>query len=306
MVKKLKTVEMSKNHIWIGTFQSEKEFAAYIDQAAYHQAWYKYNHEPLQYGEEDVEPSAELRCTFCKEIGMETYDEDFLHIHFEPSGNFEALLSRLPANLKKTLAACKEKNITDGNAFICYSANEMTSEEHPEKSIGMVYLGAFVEATPKPLGIDENTRLGLEDNVWAGLISETKETFMKYFHQEEKKKPFTCAFCSDINIPCYLPENIQIFYADKPDRAKTIIEKAISNQKLATTVVSEIENEFPKNTKFNAVVHLVQHNAKNEKEEPKVRIYPKVLVGKYPTPKKYVEEKDSYNGLTFIGQFAWK
>ena len=307
---------MNKNHIWIGTFQSAKEFEQYMDQSAYLQAWEKYNNEPLQEGEEDIEPSDELRCTFCKEIGMESYDEDFLQIHFEPSENFDALLSRLPAKLKKVLSACNEKGVTGGNALICYSTKEVSSDEYPEKSRGMVYIGAFAEAIPTPLVEDEDTRLGLEDCIWVGLISESKKTWMKYFDQKEylsllanEKKPkerFSCAFCCDINTPCYLPENIQIFYADKPDRIQTIIEQAIPNQRLANLVIDDVGKRFSRNAKINAVVHLVEHTTRSEKEEPKVKIYPKELMGQYPTPKKYVEEKESYNGLIFIGKFAWE
>jgi len=304
---------MSKNHIWIGNFSTEKEFEKYIDQSVYFQAWNKYNNEPLQDSEED-KPSNELRCLFCKEIGMDWYDEDFLQIHFEPSGNFNALLSRIPANLKNVLSVCREKNIANGNAFICYSAKEVSKNEYPENSRGIVYLGAFPEATPIPLVEDEDSRLGLTDCVWIGLISDNKETFMGYFDQKEylsflsnKKKPkenFSCDFCRDINIPYYLPENLQIFYAEKSDKAQAIIEKSITNQKLLESVLWSVK-DFSDSSKFNVLVHLVQHETKKEKEEPKVRIYPKSLMGKYPLPKKFVEEKENYNGLKYLGKYAW-
>lgn len=306
---------MSKNHIWIGTFSSEKEFEKYIDQTAYFQAWNKYNNEPLDEGEENIEPSDELRCPFCKEIGMSAYDEDFLICHFEQSGDFNALLSRIPANLKRFLAACEEKGVRNGNTFFCYVAEEISKEEHPEKSKGMIYIGEFPESKPTPLVEDEASRLGLEDVVWVGNIFETREAFMQHFDQSEymlqlsnkkkTKEPFSCDFCKNINIPYCLPENIQIYFADKPESAKSILTKAISNKKLLESVLSDIEDKFPADTKLNVVVHIVEHASKKEKEEPKVKIYPKELLGQYKTPKGYVEEKDSYNGLTYIGKFSW-
>lgn len=116
---------MNKNHIWIGTFPTESAFENYLDQSAFYQAWNKYNNEPLEDGEEDAEPGEEVSCKFCREIGTDSYDEDFIYIHYEESRNFEALLSHIPANTKKIVETCNQKDITNANAFVCYSSKEL-------------------------------------------------------------------------------------------------------------------------------------------------------------------------------------
>lgn len=68
---------MKNLHIWVGGFKSVKEFEKFIDQKKYLEAWAVYDNEPPTGDEQqDAEPSAELRCNFCKEINIDTYDED--------------------------------------------------------------------------------------------------------------------------------------------------------------------------------------------------------------------------------------
>jgi hypothetical protein len=66
-------------HIWLGTFGSREEFDKYLDQERYLKAWAVYDHEPPIGNEaEDAEPGPELRCDFCKELGLDTYNEDLI------------------------------------------------------------------------------------------------------------------------------------------------------------------------------------------------------------------------------------
>lgn len=58
---------MSKIMIWVGQFDSEADFEKYMDQSAFRQWWKDYD-----------EDNKELRCQFCKELGVMSYDEDFL------------------------------------------------------------------------------------------------------------------------------------------------------------------------------------------------------------------------------------
>jgi Immunity protein 22 len=70
---------MSKLHIWLGNFASDKDLERYLDQKKYLEAWAVYDNEPPTGNEEeDAEPSPELRCDFCKEVDLDTYDEDFM------------------------------------------------------------------------------------------------------------------------------------------------------------------------------------------------------------------------------------
>ena len=60
---------MSKIMIWVGQFDSEADVEKYMDQSAFRQWWKDYD-----------EDNKELRCQFCKELGVMNYDEDFLII----------------------------------------------------------------------------------------------------------------------------------------------------------------------------------------------------------------------------------
>ena len=57
--------------IWIGQFDSEVDFTQYLDQSKFLQWWKKYDEDNL-----------ELSCQFCKELGISSYDEDFLIIKY--------------------------------------------------------------------------------------------------------------------------------------------------------------------------------------------------------------------------------
>jgi hypothetical protein len=53
---------MSKIMIWVGQFDSEADFEKYMDQSAFRQWWKDYD-----------EDNKELRCQFCKELGVMSY-----------------------------------------------------------------------------------------------------------------------------------------------------------------------------------------------------------------------------------------
>ena len=80
---------MSKIMIWVGQFDSEADFEKYMDQSAFRQWWKDYD-----------EDNKELRCQFCKELGVMSYDEDFLIMKFTSDG-LAGLLNLIPADTQK-------------------------------------------------------------------------------------------------------------------------------------------------------------------------------------------------------------
>ena len=306
---------MNKNHIWIGHFLSEEDFENYFDQTSYYEAWNKYNNEPSKEGEEDIEPDNKVSCKFCQEIGIDYYDEDFVFTHYELSEKIEALISRIPADTSKILAICNQKQIVNANAFFCYSSEELEENALPENSKKLVYLGEFTEEKPTALIEDENTRLGLTDLIWIGNIKESKDEFMKYFDQSEymdllsqNKKPkvkHSCEFCEDTGIAYYLSQNCHLYFSDLPKSVSEILRESISHVKLRERIEFDLEGTFSPNAKFNVLVHFTEHETVKAKEEPKFKIYPKELLERYSLPKGFIEEKDNYNGLKYIGAFDW-
>lgn len=81
--------EMSKIMIWVGQFDSEADFEKYMDQSAFRQWWKDYD-----------EDNKELRCQFCKELGVMSYDEDFLIMKFTSDG-LAGLLNLIPADTQR-------------------------------------------------------------------------------------------------------------------------------------------------------------------------------------------------------------
>ena len=88
---------MSKIIIWVGQFNSEADFEKYMDQSAFHRWWKEYD-----------EDNKELRCQFCKELGVMSYDEDFLIMKFASDGLAE-LLNLIPANTQKIRQSIADK-----------------------------------------------------------------------------------------------------------------------------------------------------------------------------------------------------
>ena len=103
---------MSKIMIWVGQFDSEADFEKYMDQSAFRQWWKEYD-----------EDNKELRCQFCKELGVMDYDEDSLIMKYSSEG-LENLLNVIPADTDKIKEILRAKKITVANAAIMYNSRK--------------------------------------------------------------------------------------------------------------------------------------------------------------------------------------
>ena len=79
-----------RDRIWVGQFDSDADFEKYMDQSAFRQWWKDYD-----------EDNKELRCQFCKALGVMNYDEDFLIMQFTSDG-LAGLLNLIPAAVSYT------------------------------------------------------------------------------------------------------------------------------------------------------------------------------------------------------------
>lgn len=285
------------NHVWIGNFSTEKEFERYIDQSAYLQAWDKYNNEPLQDGEEDIEPSDELRCSFCKEIGLDWYDEDFIVIQFnEKSQDIKQLISIIPADTDKLLKACKHSQLEKGNALIYYF-NEDLKKSNASKCKSMTYLGFFEETTPTVVGGE--SLQGLNNHLWAGVTQKTKEEFMEYFNQDIPQ----CQFCKDVGIKNYNPDKLYVYYG-KMDLVETIVENIVPDKELYHIMLKELGEQNLK--EINALFCYIDNGFRDTKKDQTFLIYKKEFAQyKIKKTKHFIDEKDDYNDLKYIGNFSW-
>ena len=278
---------MSKLYIWIGKFDSAEAFERYMDQQPYYQV--------LHDGEDD---KAEL-CPFCQEIG-ESYDEDFLVMIYEdskdvspkPSGNYVwlKLLSQVPAKYKAFQKALQEKGVTDGNALIYHDAAELPLAV-PENAKSVTFIGSFEEDEPTPLITDEATRFGFLDITWTGKTALPQDEFMTYFTDGR--------FCQDTGIKSYKPECLSVYFGDTLSGLLAQVE----NETLRKRLSGYFEHKDPGDV--TVLVHYAQDDSLGAAKEPKIKIYPLSLMDRYPVPKGYTAEIESYNGLKFFASFGW-
>jgi len=271
---KNKKKKMSKIMIWVGQFDSEADFEKYMDQSAFRQWWKDYD-----------EDNKELRCQFCKELGVMSYDEDFLIMKFTSDG-LAGLLNLIPADTQKISLSMADKNITMANAVICYNCREGIS---PKKA-------------------------GLEYMIWIGTTAKSREEFMEYFNQDEymkeirdyeegrtKKRPnpeHRCQFCKDVNIKYYYPEFLTVEIKDEPENPFNLVRMMIDNKLVLDWYIeSDIDEYHIKPS--NCIVCYIPNGFKDNKRNQKIFIKKKNY-DSYETPKKFVDELDSYNGIQYL------
>ncbi|MBS6470363.1 immunity 22 family protein [Bacteroides sp. ET336] len=297
---------MEKNIlIWIGQFDSEVNFAQYLDQSEFQQWWKKYDEDNL-----------ELSCQFCKELGISSYDEDFLIIKYCPHG-FDELLKLIPASTEDLEKKCKAKKINQANSVICYNAGEDISFQQADNAKSMYFLGTF------QFEISEvNSKYsfaGLQHMTWAGITNKSKEEFMQYFNQDKyleelnlfnegkiTKRPdpnIRCQFCKDINIDFYHPEFLNVKIEEKIVDATELVQLVVNDEQLNDVIDFVLKKKNV--TKVNCVFSYIPNGFRDKKKDKKALIFNKEFIGRRNKPKNYVDELDEYNGLTYLGAFMW-
>lgn len=225
---------MSKMLIWIGHFQSEEDFNKYMDQSAFRQWW-----------ADNDEDNLELSCPFCKELGIASYDEDFLIMKYTSNGLSE-LLNLIPANTGKIKQAICDNNIEIANAAIIYNSGGGISSKRAENAKSVSYLGSFpFELNPEGL---KTSTAGLRYMIWVGTTNKSKEEFLEYFNQDEylkemrdyesghsKKRPnpeLRCQFCKDLDIKFYYPDFLRISIEECAISSVELIQKIIQDNNI--------------------------------------------------------------------------
>ena len=125
---------MKTYYVWIGTFE-ESDFEEYWDNEPYEnemELWRK--------GQRD-KPSEDLKCGFCREMGLEELDKKDFWFSVRPSlCNARELAKDYIADLNEFERKCKEKGILEGNVIWGVSVEDFPDLE-PEACGSMAYLG---------------------------------------------------------------------------------------------------------------------------------------------------------------------
>lgn len=301
---------MSKIMIWVGQFDSEADFKKYMDQSAFRQWWKDYD-----------EDNKELRCQFCKELGVMDYDEDFLIMKYAFPGLTE-LLNLIPAATQKISQSMADKGVKQANAVICYNCREGISPKKAENTTSMTYLGSF-EFELSPEGVPGSTA-GLKYMVWIGMTDKNQEEFMEYFNQDEylkeleayesgqtKKCPnpeHRCQFCKDIGIKFYYPEflRIKIDKTSSMDSIQLIQSVIMDHNVLDCWVERSLDRNNLNNVANNCAFCYIPNGFRDKKKNQKVFILKESMKGHIIPPKKYVEDLGNYNGLRYLATIIWE
>ena len=125
---------MKTYYVWIGTFE-ERDFEEYWDNEPYE------NEMELWRKGQRAKPSEDLKCGFCKEMGLEKLDKkDFWFSIRVSLCNARELAKDYIADLDEFERKCKEKGILEGNVIWGVSVEDFPDLE-PEACGSMAYVG---------------------------------------------------------------------------------------------------------------------------------------------------------------------
>ena len=297
---------MSKILVWIGNFESESDFNKYMDQSAFYKWWKEYD-----------EDNKELRCQFCKELNIMSYDEDFLIMKYSPNG-IKELLNVVPVDTDKIRKALKDQNITEANTAIMYNSREGISSQKATNATSVSFLGTFTFDL-NPTGTLASTA-GLKYITWIGHTDKSESEFMEYFNQDlylkemedyesgqTKKRPnpeHRCQFCKDIGIKFYYPEFLRI----KKNNALSSVQllQSVINDDKIDFIERVLIRENLNNQSNNCAFCYIPNGFRNKNKDQKIFILTESMKGHIIPPKRYVEDLGSYNGLRYLATFMWE
>ena len=125
---------MKTYYVWIGTFE-ECDFEAYWDNEPYE------NEMELWRKGQKAKPSEDLKCVFCREMGLEELDKkDFWFSVRTSLCDVRELAKDYIADLDEFERKCKEKGILEGNVIWGVSVEDFPDLE-PEACGSMAYVG---------------------------------------------------------------------------------------------------------------------------------------------------------------------
>ncbi len=298
---------MSKIMIWVGQFDSEADFEKYMDQSAFRKWWKEYD-----------EDNKEMRCQFCKELGVMDYDEDFLIMKYASSG-LSKLVNLIPSDTQRINQSMADKGVKQANAVICYNCCAGISPKKAENATSMTYLGSF-EFELSPKGVAGSTAR-LRYMVWIGTTDKSRDEFMEYFNQDEylkeleayeseqtKKRPnpeHRCQFCKDVGIKYYYPEFLNVHFSDGTIPPVKMIANIINNPQIPERWIDADCIKF-NITKANCVFCYIPNGFRYKKKDQKIYIIKEEYKGLLGIPKKHVDELADYNGLVYLCSYKFE
>lgn len=308
---------MEEMMFWVGYFPTKNDFEKFMDQTNYLKWWSKdYEHNEIC----NNKSSLELRCQFCKELGINSYDSDFLIMKYlTESSDIQDFIDFIPTKNEFVLSEFERIGLKKANSLICYKKNKEISIEIANKTSSVFYLGIFPYQAQEI--VSRFSTSGMKFSTFVGITNKSKEEFMKYFNQEDylnalrkyksgetKKKPdplLRCQFCKDVGITHYYPQFLKIEFSETPTDALSIVKKVVNDKHFPDLLFSNAISEKKINY-ANCAFCYIANGFRDKNLDQQINIYMKDTPSFIKRKKKDIDELDDYNGLHFIGSFLWE
>ena len=133
------------------------------------------------------------------------------------------------------------------------------------------------------------------------VLEPAKREYRELSRYRTKKRPnpeHRCQFCKDVNIKYYYPEFLTVEIKDEPENPFNLVRMMIDNKLVLDWYIeSDIDEYHIKPS--NCIVCYIPNGFKDNKRNQKIFIKKKNY-DSYETPKKFVDELDSYNGIQYL------
>lgn len=234
---------MGKMHIWVGNFESEAALEKYLDQKEYLEAWAVYDHESPTGEEEDASaPDPAGRCAFCKEIGIDFYDEDAIIVRFYDHFVEVATVANDTLTDKAVLEKLWRKQLPNNvNAVIAYEDKSLNAK-NAAKASHVNYLGK----ADKILAGNAEVH-----HLWVG----EKETLSK------KVADFMDDAKAIIRVTGINKEEVikvNLYYNDKKEKLDEMIITQVEDFSIAEDMILKVD-KMEISATANALLDLVAH-----------------------------------------------
>ncbi|RBQ06694.1 immunity 22 family protein [Pedobacter miscanthi] len=188
---------MKSIHLWAGQVASKALLEAYLDQRIYLKAWAKYDNEPPTGNpEEDAEPSPNLMCGFCKDTGIDIYDEDMMVLrYYTRQADLDKIAKDISADAAQLGKLLRKNKIENFNAVIAYDDNSLKPKKSPYPTL-FKYLGKLSDSETST-----GSKTQTSHYLWTGDVQLSKAEIikrtglkskeisdLKFFFSKEKKR----------------------------------------------------------------------------------------------------------------------
>ncbi|GEP89745.1 Immunity protein 22 [Chitinophaga terrae (ex Kim and Jung 2007)] len=237
---------MSKFHIWAGNFKSKKSFRQYLDQKSYLKAWDVYNNEPPTGNEEeDAEPDPALRCDFCKEVNLDTYDEDFMIIkYYSKAVDIDTIAEDTLTDADELKKLWKKHKLKDVNAVIVYEDDDLSTKS-AAKSTGLKYLGKVTNTS------ESEDETGVH-YLWVGEKETLSKKFIKHIADEEKLLEL---LIKEMRIEDEEEADINFYYNPKKEKLDEMLINQVEDYNIAEKMILKAD-EMKVTTTANCILDI--------------------------------------------------